>query len=343
MNLDNPTPGAGPAWAQHGWIEQVRPWIEEALAWDGRAISGPIEQPHVRPGSTALRIPASGGDVYFKAVAPSFRHEIDITAALYRWRPDTVPAVLRSDAGRGWLLMASGGETLRQAFRKQTVAAHAPTIETWRPVTARYARLQIDLATHVDELLALGAPDRRLHLLPDLYHDLLAEKEWLLLDQPDGLTTAEYERLHEAAPHVTTLCQELAAYEIPMSLHHNDLHDANIFYRDGRPLFFDWGDSSVAHPFFSMRTVFVSIEYSFDLPEGDPFFASLAQDYLRPWAERAPGVDLSVPFTLAQRLWALSTAIKYKTQMRWLPAMRQEAATAVPGSLQEFLEANPGL
>ena len=85
-----------------------------------------------------------------------------------------------------------------------------------------------------------------------------------------GLTTAEYERLLQAAPYVANLCQKLAACGIPMSLHHNDLHDANIFFAHSRPLFFDWGDSSIAHPFFSLRTVFVSIEYSFDLAEDDP-------------------------------------------------------------------------
>jgi hypothetical protein len=272
---------------------------------------------------------------------PSFRHEIALTAALYRWRPDSIPAVLRSDAGRGWMLIISGGETLRQAFQRQGARPEAPTIDSWRPITAFYARLQIDLAAHVDELLALGAPDRRLKRLPDLYRDLLAEKEWLLIDQADGLTAAEYERLLAATPEVDLLCRKLAAYGIPMSLHHNDLHDANIFYGDGQARFFDWGDSSVAHPFFSLRTVFVSIENTFGLPEGDPFFASLAQDYLRPWAALTPETDLTYAFGLAQRLWALSTAIKYKTQTRWLPAWRKEVAHAVPGSLQEFLEANP--
>lgn len=341
MNQDQSVTETGPAWTQPGWLEEVRPWIEEALARDGRTISGPIEQPHIRPWSTALRIPASGGEVYFKAVVPSFRHEIAITAALYRWRPDAIPAVLRSDAGRGWMLIASGGETLRQALQRQGAVPEAPTIDSWREIIAFYARLQIDLAAHVDELLVLGAPDRRLHLLPALYGDLLAEKEWLLLDQPDGLTTAEYERLLAATPQVDALCRKLAAYKIPMSLHHNDLHDANIFYGDGRVRFFDWGDSSVAHPFFSLRTVFVSIEYTFDLEEGDPFFASLAQEYLRPWVALAPEADLTAAFGLAQRLWALSTAIKYKAQTRWLPAWRKEVAHAVPGSLQEFLEANP--
>ena len=169
----------------------------------------------------------------------------------------------------------------------------------------------------------------------------MAEREYLHIDQPDGLTTAEYERLLEATPRVAALCAELAAYHIPMSLHHNDLHDANIFYAAGRPLFFDWGDSSIAHPFFSLRTTFVIIEYSFDLEEGDPFFAELAHAYLRPWTVVETAGKLMAAFKLAQRLWALSSAVKYKTLLRQQVELRDEYADAVPGLLQEFLAANP--
>ena len=126
-----------------------------------------------------------------------------------------------------------------------------------------------------------------------------------------------------------------------MSLHHNDLHDANIFFADNRPLFFDWGDSSIAHPFFSLRTVFVIIEYSFDLEEGDPFFDDLAQAYLQPWTIHETAENLTAAFKLAQRLWALSSAMKYKTLLRYVPALREEYGLTVPGLLQEFLAANP--
>ena len=212
---------------------------------------------------------------------------------------------------------------------------------SWAEILALYAGLQMDLAGHVDELLQLGAPDRRLVLLPDLYRDLLAEEEWLLIDQPEGLTTAEYRRLIDAAPQVTDLCRRLAAYAIPMSLHHNDLHDGNIFSTGGRTLFFDWGDSSIAHPFFSLRTVFVSIEHTFNMDEGNPFFEDLAQAYLQPWTANDTAENLTAAFKLAQRLWALSSAVKYKTLLSQLDLIRNEYAGAVPSLLQEFLAANP--
>ena len=214
-------------------------------------------------------------------------------------------------------------------------------MDVWAEILALYANLQMDLAAHVDELLHLGSPDRRLTLLPALYRDLLAEPEWLLIDQHEGLTTAEYQRQLDATPQVTDLCQQLGAFAIPMSLHHNDLHDANIFVTEGRTIFFDWGDSSIAHPFFSLRTVFVSIEYTFSLDEQDLIFDDLAEAYLQPWTAIETTEHLTAAFKLAQRLWALSSAVKYKTLLRQTVAIGDEYATAVPGLLQEFLAANP--
>ena len=311
-----------------------REWIKRSLKQQGIKITGEIVEIHARPWSTVLRVPTSSGDLYFKAVGSAFAFEPALTEALYRLRPDCILEVLAIDAERGWMLMADGGQTLRMAFKKGLDR------RTWDEVFALYAGLQIDLASRVDELLGMGVRDRRTLKLPMLYKKLLQEEEWLLIGQPDGLTTAEYQRLLNAVPQVEALCQELAAFGIFDSLHHNDLHDANVFYNDGEITFFDWGDSSIAHPFFSLRTAFVIIEYIFDLEEDDPVFDNLARAYLRPFAQFKTEEYLWAAYQLARRLWSLSSAIKYKTQLRQIEGMREEYATAVPGLLQEFLKAN---
>jgi hypothetical protein len=303
----------------------------------GIKITGEIMETHVRPWSTVLCVPTDSGDVFFKAVGQAFAFEPPLTKTLYQLRPDCNLKVFAVNAERGWMLMADGGRTLRIAFEEGLDR------RTWDDVLALYAGLQIDLASHVDELLAIGVHDRRTAKLPALYQELLEEKEWLMIEQPDGLTTAEYQRLLNALPQVEALCQQLTAYAIPDSLHHNDLHDANVFYNDGEITFFDWGDSSIAHPFFSLRTAFVIIEYIFDLEEDDPVFDDFARAYLRPFAKFESEENLCAAYQLARRLWSLSSAIKYKTQMRHTEGMREEYATAVPGLLQEFLDANPQL
>ena len=314
-----------------------RSWIEQALAQQGITITGEIVETHVRPWSTVLRVPGNAGEVYFKAVGPAFAFEPPVTEALYRWRPDCVTRVLAVDSDRGWMLTADGGRTLRMAFHEGL------GIRTWDEALAQYAAMQIDLAGHSGELLAMGARDRRLALLPDLYRDLVEDTEWLMIGDKDGLTSQEHARLVAAIPEVEAMCGRLTSFNIPESLHHNDLHDANIFYDNGNFIFFDWGDSSIAHPFFSLRTAFVSVEYTFDLDEVDPIHDELARAYLRPWEQFETEENLWEAFGLARQLWSLSSAVKYKTQMGLIEGMREEYATAVPGLLLEFLDVNPQL
>ena len=68
-------------WTQPEWLDQANAWIRTELERNNLNLLGPIEQPHVRPWSTVLRAPTSGGDMYFKAVPPLLTHEIAITEA----------------------------------------------------------------------------------------------------------------------------------------------------------------------------------------------------------------------------------------------------------------------
>jgi hypothetical protein len=52
-----------------------------------------------RPWSVVLRVPTTAGACYGKAVAPALAHEVALTAALARWRPDCLPAVLAQPLG----------------------------------------------------------------------------------------------------------------------------------------------------------------------------------------------------------------------------------------------------
>src|SRR5262245_11346402 len=84
-------------WTQPGWIEQAGTWVRTELGRQGLVESGPIQQPHVRPWSTVLRVPTSTGILYFKATAPMLAHEPVLTQTLASWRPDCMPQVLATD------------------------------------------------------------------------------------------------------------------------------------------------------------------------------------------------------------------------------------------------------
>jgi hypothetical protein len=56
-----------PDWVDPAWRAEADSWAEAQLDEIGLARTGVIEQQHVRPWATALRIPTTGGVVWFKA------------------------------------------------------------------------------------------------------------------------------------------------------------------------------------------------------------------------------------------------------------------------------------
>jgi hypothetical protein len=270
-------------WEDSQWLQQATDWIHAETARLGFRLSGPIEQPHIYPWSTVLRVPTSEGSLFFKATAPETIFEAALTQKLIDLRPDCLPDLIAADTSHGWMLMRDGGEPLRASIR--------PTqdITPWNPVIALYAELQIDLANHVEEFIALGVPDCRLTVLPTIYRNVLADEASLMIDQEKGLTSTEVKTLQDLAMRFKQICEELATFGIPASLNQGDFHDGNTLLRNGRITFFDWGEANVTHPFISLRTCFVSIEIALKLDNYafTPEMGMLLERYLEPWQKFA--------------------------------------------------------
>ncbi|MEV7630451.1 phosphotransferase [Actinoplanes sp. NPDC089786] len=269
-------------WRDAAWLGRAQDWIDERVERTGE-----IEQPHVRPWSTVMRVPTSGGDVWFKANDESLRHEVVIVERVSSRRPDVVPPLIGADVAAGWMLMADAGESLR------SVSGREGSLDRWLDVLSRYASVQLDLAGDVDDLLAAGVPDMRLATLPAAYVKLVDE-------------VGAEPRFHDALPVVEALCAELDAYGIPELLQHDDLHDGQVFVRDGRHLVLDWGDACVSHPFFSMAvTIQGGLAWGLDDMENSvdttPFLAA----YLKPFG----GDDLVPATDIAMRLGWVCRAI----------------------------------
>ena len=142
-------------WRGRVWRAGAIRWADQRLAERDIDVTGKPEQFHVVPWSTVIRLPTDRGAVFFKAIWPPEKREAAITEALAKWRPKDVAVVLASDRTRGWLLLDDAGEKLRTIIKKDTDIRH------WRTVLPQYAQLQLAVAKHANELLKLGAPDRR--------------------------------------------------------------------------------------------------------------------------------------------------------------------------------------
>lgn len=327
-------------WETPGWKDQARAWIDAQMHYLGLSRSGELDQLHQRPFSTVFTVPTGGGILYFKAASPALAHEAALTQTLAGWFPRYVPAPLACDPERGWMLLPDIGPPNGQRLREVVRAAGEP--RHWYAVLQQYANLQMQVSSHQGELEAIGVPQRGLKSLPGLYEDLLKIEDFILRDQSDGLASTQIEQLHQHTAGLAARCRDLSASPIPESLNHGDFHDGNIFIQGERYWFMDWGDATITHPFFSLRTVFVSLENSLGWPEGSPKTNLLRDAYLEPWSALAPRAELGEIFALSQRLAPLVSALSWLRVISTTPSdLRGDSIYAVPGLLQEFLELNP--
>lgn len=321
-------------WQNSDWKKGAHEWIRSQAERNSIQLRGEIEQPHMYHWSTVMRVPSNEGALFFKASAPETVHEIALTQKLAEWYSEDMPELIAVDTTHGWMLMRDGGEPLRASIR--------PTkdIKPWKPVITRYAELQIGLADHVNEILALGIPDHRLDSLPPLFSQLLADEESLMIGQEKGLTPDEFRRLQNLKPRFEGLCTELADFGIPESINHGDFHDGNVLVRDGHITFFDWGDADITHPFVSLRTFFVSIEMALELDDYafTPEMAALLDHYLKPFQKFASKKELRKAYSLSKPVASIVKTLAWHQGItRMDDSMRGEYARIVPAVLKEFL------
>lgn len=327
----NDQPSALP-WDQPDWQETVNSWITAQLTRHSMILTGAITMVQQRPWSTVLLVPTIDENLYCKVAAPVLGYEPGLLQALVQWYPANLPDVLAVEPDRGWLLMRDGGVTLRSLVESVADFDH------WRTILPHYAALQQAMIPHAADLLALGVLDRRLVTLPDQVAGLLENRAALLIDQPEGLTAAAYDRLRDLLPEYAAMCDRLAAYGIPETLHHEDFHDANIFVQDGRYTFADWGESGVAHPFFTMLVTLRSIAYRLELAFDAPEVLALRDGYLESWSAYGPLEELRAAADLAAKVAMPARALTWHMVLAALPEdQRAEDAGAVPGWLGEFL------
>jgi len=236
-----------------------------------------------------------------------------------------VPELAAVDLERGWMLMGDGGERLRELVERER------DLGRWLDVLPHYGELQLSTAPNADELVALGAPDRRLTVLEGQYERLIEEVE--------DLSAVERDRLRACSEDVAEMCRQLSTVAIPETVQHDDLHDGQVFVRDGRYLFFDWGDSCVSHPFFSMSvTLEGGLAWGLDDIEGSVDITPFRDAYLRPFASFAGREELEAAHTAALRLGWVCRALNVRHWAAALPPPHQEEWTKrVRLRLQMFL------
>jgi hypothetical protein len=283
------------------------------LAGVGIEPSAPIETIHQRPWSTVLRVPTADGDLFLKQEAPVQAYEVPLTVALAERWPDRVPEVVAADTERDWLLLRDGG----------TNVADSGDVSAFPHALRLYGELQVGEVDHVEELLALGLRNLGPNIVADAYEPFF--------ERDHGLEPDEVARLVALAPKYRELCAELDALDLPPSIQHDDLHQWNVYVRDGRIAVYDWGDSSVAFPLWSwLKPLLAARQYGVDL---EPWRAS----YLSAWTQHAPEQQLRAALELALPTGLFPYALQIRRQYDVTQA-HEEYRTYLPQNLRRLLE-----
>lgn len=315
-----------PPWYRPGWFAEATAWLAAQLARLGLAIIAPPEQLRSWERSCLLRMLTADGWVYLKAVPEMFAHEPLLTHALARAYPGEVPTLLAHDDTRRLMVMADFGgvglDRVREAGR-------------WAAALRRFAEIQIGCIPRAAALRALGCPARPVGALSAALDALLADTAALLPGAPGGLTAAEIGALRALAPHLASWCEELTRATVPETLEHGDFWAGNVAATVARYVYFDWSDSALTHPFFSLALFLADASRAF--PDDPDIGVHLRDAYLAPWVAHTRREDLGRVFELAQRVAPLHHAVAYHREI--LPAMaaRWEMERMVPGYLRMLL------
>jgi hypothetical protein len=312
-------------WLEPSWRAEAEAWIRERVEVDGA-----IGQPHVYPWSTVLRVPTADGPLWFKATTPEVHgFEPRLTSLLGETRPDRVTELVEIDEDRTWMLMRDGGTRLREL--------EPPDPGLWETILPLYAELQIAVTPRVDELLALGVPDERPAGIPAKVAALIDDDRALMLGEPEGLTPEQRDELRRRLPELHALVEELEAFAVPDTIQHDDLHDGQVFVKEGNIRILDWGDSCISHPFHTLTVTLRAHAWRHGLEPGSAQLLRLRDAYLEPFGAPAAAADV------AYRIGTLARALAWH---RYLAATAPEErdpedAESVPYGLRLFLEAGP--
>jgi hypothetical protein len=324
-----------PPWEARSWFPATDAWLRDQLALLGRPVTGRTLQQRSWELSSVLRAPTAAGPVWLKASAGSslFAEESGVIALLAAWFPEQVPTPLAWDPGRRLLVLEEFGARL----------GHEAPIEVQEQALVDFARLQAVTAERVGDLWAVGladrGPDRLAEQATEWFADLDATVELPGLDRQTWLTAEETRVLRAALPRLLTLCRELAAGPLPQTLLHGDLHMNNVAAGPMRPVFFDWTDACVGHPFFDLITVVHGpIPVAGAAPDGSR--TRLRDAYLSAWTDYGSPERLVDIWRVVEIVGALHHAVSYRAIAAGCAApVDQDMGPATAGWLRSVITA----
>ena len=291
------------SWQQANWPQTAQRWTEAELSKQNIRLIDELQVVKTWALGHVLKQSTGSGDTFFKATAflPLFSNEASLCAKLFELFPQYSARVIAFDAHQQWLLTESFGEAFVDTV---------PLCDWVKPFT-EFANLQLASVDHIEELEAAGCIRRDITQLPTQLQRIFNDKAIISrLPQDIDLST---ERLSQVLTKLKQSVTALAAYQLPSSLVHSDLHIENIAPRNGVKehfTFFDWSDGCISHPFIDGTYLF-----RMDDSEGKQ---QIIDAYLNQWSKYGSKDELKRAWQLAESICYAHQAVSYAEMLHIL-------------------------
>jgi hypothetical protein len=322
-------PDARQPWARPGWRAEMTAWIDDRLADAGIRRRGEPTEVRVWDRSALLTIDTDRGRLWAKAVPELFSHEIAVTELLFDIDPGIVPPVVAADRTLGRIITEHvDGPSLRSLGESPDV---------WAATMSRLAELQRVLAADPAALAVAGVVAAPLGHLAEQIPRLLADDALLRVGLDGGLTRLEASAVRRRGGELVDACHALAASGIPDSLEHGDLAADEVIVGEMGPVFLDWSDGTIAHPFLSAASLLGAGPGG----SGTGHFADVREGaYLGPWLTAGIGLtEVTGRAALAAARMVLPIHLAALYADRILPGVGPGSAleTVVPDAMRTLL------
>jgi hypothetical protein len=309
-------------------------WALNTLASLGFTLKNSIpEKVQDTPWSCVMRFKTDQGIIYLKQTPEQLALEAPITQLLHTQFQAPVPEVIAHHSQLNCFLMKDAGTPLREMLRKKF------DINLFSHALEQFSLLQIVVAGRIDAFFDMGVPDWRLDKLPNLYMQLLSQKETLLAD---GLSEIDIDKLERLLPKVSSLCEQLSVYAIQETLVQCDFHDNNILIEEQSQniTFIDLGEIVISHPFFSLVGCLRQVTAHHTLTDKDEAYLQLINAYFGNYINFDFKGRLLEALKLTQVLWCIYEALaQYRLRLacettRFMLVQRHGKLS---GRLKEFM------
>ncbi len=305
-------------------------WGSKYLSSHGYTLkSNQPENVQITPWSYVVRFATSDGYIYLKHTPELIALEATIIRILHEQFRASVPTIIAHHAGLNCFLMKDSGRPLREILKQQfDEALLCKAID-------QFTSLQLAVADRVDVFLDIGVPDWRLNKFPDLFKEVISQKDLLIAD---GLSKMEISKLETLLPKIFDLCQKLSDYSIKQTIVQPDFNDNNtlIDSTSQNITIIDLGEISISHPFFSLLNCLQQIRKHHALTDDDDMYLRIKDACFKNYMHIESKKYLLDAFETAQILWLVYGVL---SQYRLMAACGKERIISFqPGRLSDSLK-----